>query len=123
VWVEGLWGHTVGATLLGRVGRWRQSATRQPGVSYYTPRVLRIADTALKHGYSREEVSHAYDMAVYEGVVNPDAEQPKLLTIGPDSAGNLLELIGGPRPNEEHLIWHAMRCRAKYLALLPSGGR
>jgi hypothetical protein len=93
------------------------------GFSYYTRVVLRIADSALKHGYSREEVSHAYDMAVYEGVIDPDAEPPKVLTIGPDSAGNLLELVGGPRLNGDYLIWHAMRCRPPYLALLPGGGR
>lgn len=93
------------------------------GFSYYTHVVLRIADSALKHGYSREEVSHAYDMAVYEGVIDADAEPPKILTIGPDSAGNFLELVGGARLNGDYLIWHAMRCRPSYLTLLPGGGR
>lgn len=64
-------------------------------VSYYTACVLRIADSALKHGCSREDVSHAYDMALFEGVVDADAEPPKYMTIGPHSAGNLLELVGG----------------------------
>lgn len=98
-------------------------STWQSGVSYYTRPVLRIADTALKHGYSREEISHAYDMWQHESVLDSDAEPPKILTIGPDSAGNLLELIGGELANDDHLIWHAMKCRAKYLALLPGSGR
>lgn len=93
------------------------------GVSYYTRDVLRIGESALKHGYSREEISHAFDMAVYEGVVDGDAEPSKSLIIGPDSAGSLLELVGGPRPNGDFLIWHAMRCRSQYLALLSGGGR
>jgi hypothetical protein len=85
--------------------------------------VLRIADAALKHGYSREEISHAYDMALIEGVVDADAKPPKFLTVGPDSAGNLLELVGGPQPNGDYLVWHAMRCRPQYLALLQGGRR
>jgi hypothetical protein len=85
--------------------------------------VLRVAASATKHGYSIEDISHAYDMVVFEGVVDPDAEPPKVLTIGPDSAGNLLELVGAEQANGDHLIWHAMRCRPQYLALLPGGGR
>jgi hypothetical protein len=85
--------------------------------------VLRIAPSALRHAYSREAISHAYDLAVWEGVIDPDWEPPKMLTIGPDPAGNLLELIGGEQSNGDHLVWHAMRCRPQYLAQLPGGGR
>ena len=35
--------------------------------------------------------------------------------IGPDEAGNLLELVGGDLGNGDRLIWHAMRCRRAYL--------
>jgi hypothetical protein len=62
-------------------------------------------------------------MNTYEGVIDPDWEPIKILTIGPDPAGNLLELIGGEQSNGDHLVWHAMRCRPQYLALLPGGGR
>jgi hypothetical protein len=85
--------------------------------------VLRIGPTALKHGYSREAISHAYDLYVWEDVIDPDWEPPKILTIGADPAGNLLELIGGEQPNGDHLVWHAMRCQQKYLDQLPGGGR
>lgn len=90
--------------------------------SYYTPRVLRIHDSALKHGYTREDISHAYDMYLYEGPLPEDTDPPKLLVIGPDHAANLLELIGGEFENGEVWIWHAMRCRAAYLSLLPGRG-
>lgn len=85
--------------------------------------MLRIADSALKHGHTREDISHAFDLAVFDGGIDADVEPPKYLTIGPDPAGNLLELVGGPRANGDYLIWHAMRCRPQYLALLPGGGR
>src|SRR5947208_1060469 len=81
--------------------------------------VLRVHKSALKHGYSIEEISHAYDMALYEGEFDPDNDPPKLLIIGPDSAGNLLELIGGDVADDT-LIWHADRCRPDYLQQLPA---
>src|SRR5262249_22591530 len=102
-------------------------------VSYYTScdwrdfvlhsaSVLRVHKSALKHGCSVEDVSHAVDMELYEDVVDEDQDPPKLLIIGPDGAGNLLELIGGELENGDLLIWHADRCRASYLDLLPRPG-
>lgn len=85
--------------------------------------MLRVGESALKHGYSVEEISHAYDYFVFEGIIDDGSDPPKTLTIGPDSAANLVELVGGRQPNGDHLIWHAMRCRPQYLDLLPGGGR
>lgn len=79
----------------------------------------RVGPSALRHGYSREDILHAYDLYQYEDVIDPHSEPPKILTIGPDPAGNFLELIGAEQSNGDHLIWHAMRCRPQYLALLP----
>lgn len=81
--------------------------------------MLRIHESALKRRWTREDISHAYDMALFEGVVDEDADPPKLLIIGPDSAGNPLELIGAELENGDVLIWHAMACRKQYLDLLP----
>jgi hypothetical protein len=81
--------------------------------------MLRVHGSALKHGCSIEDISHAIDMALYENVLEPDNDPPKLLFIGPDHAGNLLELIGGELANDVLLIWHADRCRPAYLGLLP----
>jgi hypothetical protein len=91
-------------------------------VSYYTRRLmLRIADSALEHGWTREEISHAYDLAIFDKYLDQDADPPRVLIIGPDSAGNFLELIGGEL-EERDLIWHAMPCRQQYLDLLPDPG-
>jgi hypothetical protein len=84
--------------------------------------VLRVAQSALKHGYSIEEISHAYDLYAFEGIIDDGADPPKVLTVGPDSAGNFVELVGARQPNDDHLIWHAMRCRRQYLNLLPGSG-
>lgn len=84
--------------------------------------VLRVTKSALKHGLTAEDISHAVDMALYENVLDTDHDPPKLLIIGPDGAGNLLELVGGEVAENILLIWHADRCRPAYLALLPEVG-
>jgi hypothetical protein len=83
--------------------------------------VLRIEKSALRHGCTREDISHAYDLATFDKVLDTDSDPPKVLIIGPDSAGSLLELIGGEL-EEGDVIWHAMPCRKQYLDLLPGTG-
>ena len=83
--------------------------------------MLRVQPSALKHGCTIEDISHALDMAVIEVVIDDDHEPPKVLIIGPDGAGNLLELVGGEF-GDDIRIWHADRCRPSYLTLLPRSG-
>jgi len=83
--------------------------------------VLRIEDSALRHGLTREDISHAYDLALLDKVLDEVADPPKILIVGPDGAGNLLELIGGELQGGD-VIWHAMKCRKQYLDLLPGPG-
>lgn len=78
--------------------------------------------SALKHGLSIEDISHAIDMALLRKEIDSDNEPPKLLLIGPDHAGNLLEVIGGELADDVLLIWHADVCRSKYLRLLSKPG-
>ena len=83
--------------------------------------MLRVHKSALKHGCTIEDISHAADMAMYWDVLDEDNDPPKQLIIGPDSAANMLELIGGVL-NGDLWIWHADRCRKSYLTLLPRMG-
>lgn len=92
------------------------------GFVLHSTGVLRISDSALKHNCTREEISHAFDLALAERVIDDGADPPKLPIIGPDSAGNFLELIGSDLGRGDTLIWHAMVCRVQYLQLLPEQG-
>lgn len=56
-------------------------------------------------------------MALYECEIDPENDPPKILFIGPDGAGNVLEVIGGELAGGLFLIWHADRCRPTYLDL------
>ena len=58
-------------------------------------------------------------MAFYE--FEPDHEPPKSLCIGPDTAGNLIEMLYLRLPNEDVII-HAMPLRSRLRAYL-TGGR
>ena len=82
---------------------------------------LRVLDSALKHGCSIEDISHAIDLAVVEKEIDPDNDPPKILFIGPNHAGSFLEVIGGEMA-DLLLVWHADACRTKYLRLLPRQG-
>jgi hypothetical protein len=84
--------------------------------------VLRIKDSALRHGLTRETISHAHDMAIAGALIDSNNDPPKLLIIGPDEAGNLVELIGGDSPLGERVIWHADRLSPQYHNLLSETG-
>ncbi len=54
--------------------------------------------------------------------VDPHADPPKVLAIGPDRAGNLLEVVVLTLARDRLLVIHAMPLRRKYRGLL-SGHR
>ena len=75
--------------------------------------------SALKHGISRAQIEHAADHLLTLADLDPDSDPPKVLIIGPDEAGNLLELIALVLEGDEILVVHAMRLRPQFFTLLP----
>ena len=53
--------------------------------------------------------------------LEPDADPPRMLAIGPDPAGNLLEVIWLQLPGDYELVIHAMQLRRTFYDLLPGG--
>ena len=51
-----------------------------------------------------------------------ESDPPKVLAIGPDRAGNLLEVIMLELAGDELLAIHAMPLRSAFHDLLPDGG-
>ena len=49
--------------------------------------------SAFKHGVTIDRIEHAYDHVIVVADLDPDSDPTKVLLIGPDTAGNLLELI------------------------------
>ncbi len=51
--------------------------------------------------------------------LEPDADPPKVLVIGPDSSGNLLEVIVLVLADDRLIAIHAMKLRRQFYELLP----
>ena len=83
---------------------------------------VEIHRSAYKHGLSIDEIRHALNNAVTVHPLEPDTDPPKELLIGPDFAGNPLELIWLRLPGDRLMLIHAMRLRRSYRRLLPPAG-
>jgi uncharacterized DUF497 family protein len=75
-----------------------------------------IHDSARKHGVADEDILHAIDYAL---VIEDAGEDPdRWLVIGPDRAGNLLEVVVLSTVEGPQLAIHAMAMREQYNRLL-----
>lgn len=78
--------------------------------------------SSYKHGIDDDAIRHALDHAITVIDLEPDADPPKVLAIGPDHAGNLLEIIWLELADEVNLVIHAMPLRPTFYDLLPQSG-
>lgn len=72
---------------------------------------MRVTDSALKYKVTEESIHHAWANAIRLVEFEYDGEE-RLLVIGPDSGGALLELVAEPADEPARII-HADRLRAK----------
>jgi hypothetical protein len=77
--------------------------------------------SARKHGVADEDVVHAAErFLVAYPLAEEDQQGPRReLRLGPDRAGNLLEIVVLLLDDEDEVVIHAMRMRPKYRGLLP----
>lgn len=80
---------------------------------------VEIHRSARKHGIDDAAIRHALDHAITVIDLDPDADPPKVLAIGPDKAGNLLEIIWLELADDITLVIHAMPLRPTFYDLLP----
>ena len=77
--------------------------------------------SAFKHRYGESDILHAVSHALVIVDLEPDADPPKVLAIGPDPAGNLLEIIWLEFAEAVELVIHAMHLRSVFYDLLATG--
>jgi hypothetical protein len=65
-----------------------------------------------------EAINHAVSNAIVIVDLDPDDDPPKVLAIGPDNAGNLLEVIWIVLENERDVVIHAMGLRSTFRGLI-----
>lgn len=80
---------------------------------------MEIYRSAHRHGIDEASILHALDHALAVVDLDPNADPPKVLAIGPDSSGNLLEIIWLELADDAELVIHAMPLRSKFYDLLP----
>ena len=79
---------------------------------------MEIHRSARKHGVTDSAVRHAITHAIVIVDLEPDEEPPKVLAIGPDPAGNLLEIIWVELDAGREVVIHAMGLRPTFQGLL-----
>ncbi len=82
--------------------------------------MVQIHQSARKHGVADADLRHAVEHAMV--VADSDEDLDKVLYLGPDRAGNLLEVIAIARVDEVELVIHAMRMRPALEPLLRGMG-
>jgi hypothetical protein len=77
---------------------------------------VEIHESARKHGVVDQDIDHAIDhaLAIEDAGEDPD----RWLVLGPDRAGNLLEVVVLTTVEDTQLAIHAMPLRAKLRRLL-----
>ena len=105
----------------GHPSRTADSQTLVPllAITYYDIADVEIHRSARKHGVSDAAILHALDHALTIIDLDPEADPPKVLAIGPDHAGNLLEIIWLELVDDVNLVIHAMPLRPAFYDLLP----
>ena len=79
---------------------------------------LEIHETSYKHGVSTFDIHHACARSIAAFEIDHENVEAKILIVGPDSAGNFLEVIGLEIDNKSLLIIHAMKLRKSMFRLI-----
>jgi hypothetical protein len=81
--------------------------------------VVQIRQSALKHGVTVDAINHAVEYALFaDEDLEEGSDPPKMLILGPDTAANLIEVIGTANADGELIVFHAMAARTAYRRLL-----
>jgi len=83
---------------------------------------VEIHRSARRHEIRDADIQHAAEHPIVVVDLDAESDPPKLLAIGPDRAGNLLEVIMLELAAGELLAIHAMPLRSAFHDLLPQGG-
>ena len=77
---------------------------------------MRISESARKHGVDDEDITHAWENAIRYVEYDYDGHE-RLLVIGADRHGRMLELVAVPADEPTRII-HADRLRPKFYEFL-----
>ena len=87
-------------------------------VSRYDTHHVEIYASARKHGIHDLDINHAVDHALATG----EQDDGKVLYLGPDRSGNMLEVVSVLRDDGTEIVIHAMAMRKRYESFLSDPG-
>jgi hypothetical protein len=101
--------------------RWRNlSITVLPARQFvWHNNSVQLHASSARHGVDPADARHAFARPVAVVDLDPESTPPKILVIGPDRSGNLLELIALVLADDDLLVIHAMRLRPVFFRYLP----
>ena len=79
---------------------------------------LEIHETALEHGADAQDIQHATTHAIQTFQYFDEWDRKRILIIGQDRSGNMLELITTIRSDQTTRVFHAMKLRPKFQNLI-----
>jgi len=79
--------------------------------------------SAFKHGITSEAIGHAIARRLVVVELDEDGDPPRVLAIGPDPAGNLLEVVWIELADKRMMVIHSMSLRPSFYGLLSEGGQ
>lgn len=92
--------------------------TLRGSVVQYLGVQLDIRPSALKHGITPEAIAHAIGFPLLVDDEFGDDDTPKVLVLGADAAGNVLEVVGSFDAPDRFTVFHAMAARTGYVQRL-----
>jgi hypothetical protein len=78
--------------------------------------IVEFNEAAFRHGISKEDILHAYRNRICDTAIGELPE--KYAVIGPNRAGNLLEILYNPIDDDTIGIFHAMEARNSFIKKL-----
>jgi hypothetical protein len=82
---------------------------------------MEIRPSARKHGVADADLRHAVEFQLYRGELG-EGPPYRVLYLGPDRAGNFLEVVVLETDDQRELAIHAMKMRRKYWQLILIAG-
>jgi hypothetical protein len=77
---------------------------------------IRYSNSAFKHGITEADILWAFKTIQYDAVLEEFTD--KYLLIGFDKNANLIEILYNIVDDNVILVFHAMKCRSAFVALL-----
>jgi hypothetical protein len=74
--------------------------------------------SAFKHGLTEADIRHAFSTMKYDAEFDEPGVENKHLLIGFDMNANLIEILYNPVDENLVCVFHAMKCRNSFLAVL-----